>query len=185
VPSKTSKRQASPTSALKGEGSVESQTEGSNVFELLDSAVIAVLGPNFDLAANVIGRLYRLPAGVRSLVYGFVAHGNNESGSYNSPLPNAKDGTDSQGRAFSSTPSSVGKRKVNEEDDGDDKDRKQRGTRNRDRTHSKAKVQKLKYACPFNIMDPARYCVRNEIGGTGELYRSCMGTGWGELLALL
>ena len=174
----------------------ESHAERSDVFELLDSAVIEVLAPDVRLAANVITHLYKLPANLRSLVYGFITHGNNESGSSGSPpqharsgssgspCQHAESGTDSQ-QNLSTTWSNAKKRKSNKDGDGDSDDQKPKDTRNRSRAHNKSRLSKLKYACHFNIKDPKRYCVRNEVGGTGELYRSCMGTGWIDLHGLL
>jgi hypothetical protein len=164
--------------------SVESHPEKSDVFGLLDSVVIEVLSPDVRLAANVITHLYKLPADLRSLVYGFITHGNNESESPASAPRNAESGTDSQNN-LSITPPSAQKRKSDKDGDEDSDDQKPKDTRRRSRLHSKSRLSKLKYACPFNIKEPARYCVRNEVGGTGELYRSCMGTGWTNLHGLL
>ena len=77
------------------------------------------------------------------------------------------------------------KRKSNKDSDGDLDDQKPKDTRSKSRANNKSRLLKLKYACHFNIKDPKRYCIRNEVGGTGELYRSCMGTGWIDLHSLL
>jgi hypothetical protein len=181
-----STRQKSPTVAGESEEKslIQSHPEESDVFELLDSVVIEVLAPEVRLAANVIAHLYKLPANLRSLVYGFITHGNNESGSSNSAPGHAESGTDSQ-QIFPIAKQPDKKRKGNQDGDDESGDQKPRDTRNRSRAYSKARVLKLKYACPFNIKDSARYCVINKVGGTGELYRSCMGTGWTELRGLL
>lgn len=181
-----SKCQKSPTVAAESEGETlaESHLERGNVFELLDSVVIEVLAPDVRLAANVITHLYKLPADLRSLVYGFITHGNNESGPSASAPRNSESGTESQ-HNLSVTPPSTQKRKSDKDGDEDSDGQKPKDTRRRSRLHSKSRLSKLKYACPFNIKEPARYCVRNEVGGTGELYRSCMGTGWANLHGLL
>jgi hypothetical protein len=167
--------------------SVGTQTDGSDIFELLNSAVLEVLAPDVELAARVIGHLYRLPAGLRSLIYGFVTHGDNDGRSSNTSSPNAKDGTDSQ-QTSSIVPSLISpnkKRQANQDGDGDPEDQKPRDKRNRDRSYHKATLRTPKYACLFNIKDPRKYCVVNEVGGTGDFYRSCMGAGWTELRGLL
>lgn len=185
VLSENSILQISPTAAVESEDatSTERHPERSSVFELLDSAIIEVLAPNIRLAANVISHLYKLPANLRSLVYGFITHGNEGGGYYNAPPP-AEHDSESQQPLSISRPSTK-KRKGDQDGDEDPEDQRPKDTRSRSRVYSKTKIIKLKYACHFNIKDPERYCVRNEIGGTGDLYSSCMGTGWTELRGLL
>lgn len=186
APPENPQRQKSPTEAVESEETTltESNAENRDAFELLDSAVIEVLAPDVLLAANVITHLYKLPANLRSLVYGFVTHGGHGSRSPNPAAPPSERQTQSQ-KTFLSWQQPAKRRKGTQDGDEDPDDRKPKDIRSRSRVYSKTKILKLKYACHFNIKDPEKYCVRNEIGGTGDLYSSCMGTGWTELRGLL
>lgn len=43
---------------------------------------------------------------------------------------------------------------------------------------------KLRFACPYHKMYPTIFCRHNEIGGTGALYQSCAGPGFGNIQRL-
>jgi hypothetical protein len=42
-----------------------------------------------------------------------------------------------------------------------------------------------KFACAYNKLYPAIYCKQTSIGGTGNFYQSCSGSGWGKAQHLL
>jgi hypothetical protein len=151
--------------------------EEEDVFESLDNAIIDVLAPDLRLAAGVITHLYKLPAHLRAFVYGFARHNGDENHSPDfgyefdagPSISNPTQGLD--GQALSK------KKRKSASDDHLTEDVVQR-RKSRAKSYTKSIVDKLKYACPFNIYDPRKYCVRNEKGGTGGHYLSCMGPGF-------
>lgn len=151
--------------------------ENEDVFESLNSAIIEVLAPDLRLAAGVITHLYQLPAHLRSFVYGFTGHTEYDAPHFD---------YEADARPSLSTPaqSSDGhvRRKRKDRPSGDDHLSQDiaKPKKSRAKCYTKAIVDKLKYACPFNIYDPKRYCVRNERGGTGDHYSSCMGPGYSD-----
>jgi hypothetical protein len=144
--------------------------------ESLNEAIIKVLAPDLRLVTAVITYCDKLPAHLRSFVNGVVGHGKTAANSATSSTPsNVGENTGPHGSSLTSRSLTKRTRKAQEEDGDQDED-KPRKTRLRD--FKGAQLQRLKYACPFNVKYPGRYCIRNEMWGTGDLYKSCIGTGW-------
>jgi hypothetical protein len=137
------------------------------------------LAPDLRLAAAVITYCDKLPAHLRSFVYGVVGHGKATTNSATSSTPsNVGENTGPHDSSLTSR-SSTKRTKRAQEEGGDHDEDKPRKIRLRD--FKGAQLQHHKYACPFNIKHPGRYYIRNEMWGIGDLYESCMGTGWTEL----
>jgi len=149
--------------------------EDEDAFESLNTAIINVLGP--DRAAGLIPHLYQLPAHLRAFLFGFATHnggeGNTRELGYESDagrsIHNPTQGLDGCG-------TSKRKRRPAGENTSPARVAQERKTR----VKPYKKVKMLTYACPFNIFDPKKYCIRNEIGGTGSRYSACMGPGFSE-----
>lgn len=149
--------------------------EDEDAFESLNTAIINVLGP--DRAAGLIPHLYQLPAHLRAFVFGFATHNGGEDNTlvlgYESDagpsIHNPTQGLDGCG-------TSKRKRRRAGENTSPARVTQERKTR----AKPYKKVEMLKYACPFNIFDPKKYCVRHEIGGTGDRYSACMGLGFSD-----
>lgn len=144
------------------------------------------MAPSSDIGSDAFGSsdskivfLHNLPADLRSLVYGFIQHG--ETGqSSNSQTLAVSPGESSTSRSTQSGNfSQPNKRKQNDDDEDPPDGDKRKGSRTK--LFSQSRVRERKFACPFNIMDPLRYCVRTEKGGTGDRYKACSGLGWKEL----
>lgn len=153
--------------------STESHSGRSSVIELSDPAVIEVSTPEI-----------RPPANSRSLGYGITTYGNAGSESSKPADPSSEHKQGSR-KTFHNARRSSKKRRTDQDDDEDPEDQDPKNPRSRRRVYSKTRISKRNYACHFNIMNPRRYCVRNELRGTGNLYSPCMGTGWAELHGLL
>lgn len=158
------------------EHEVESDSdEEEDAFKALNTAIINVLGQ--DRAVGLIPHLYQLPAHLRAFVFGFATHNGQEDNSAGfghgsdagSLNPNPTQGFNGSGTS---------KRKRVPSSDNTSP----AGVAYKRKTRVKPykKVEALTHACPFNIFDPKKYCVRNEIDGTGSRYLSCMGPGFGE-----
>jgi hypothetical protein len=149
--------------------------EDEDAFESLNTAIINVLGP--DRAAGLIPHLYQLPAHLRAFVFGFATHNGGEDNStmlgYGSDagpsIPNPTQGLDGCG-------TSKRKRRLA----GDNTLPAGVAQERKTRVKPYKKVEILTYACHFNIFDPKKYCVRNEIGSSGSRYSACMGPGFSE-----
>lgn len=140
--------------------------EDEDAFRALNTAVIQILGP--DRAVDLIPHLYQLPAPLRAVVFGFEAytgHGIEEDGG-NSVTGDGDSGPSYPNPIQRSIKSPTPKRR--------------RVDKSKSRAKTYETVQELKFACHFNIFDPKRYCLHNEMESTGGRYISCMGTGFSE-----
>jgi hypothetical protein len=155
----------------------DSDSDEEDVFETLNTAIINVLAPDLRLAAGVIAHLYNLPAHLRAFVYGFTRHYGDED--YGPELGYGFDaGPSSSNSAQTLNGQFFSKRKRRSVSDDHLTEDVVERRKSRMKSYKKSIVDKLKYACPFNIYNPRKYCVRNEKGGTGCHYQSCMGPGF-------
>jgi hypothetical protein len=147
--------------------------------ENFNAAIVTVLSTDLRLAAAVISSLSKFPAHLRPFIYGFAGRGDTQVDSPTSSTPVHTGKSTGLPWSLQTPSSSVKRRKRAQDEDDDPEEEKKKNSRTKD--YKKARLQQLKYACPFYIKYPNRYCVRNEVGGTGELYRPCMGNGWSQL----
>jgi len=157
----------------------ESDSDSEEVFESLNTAIINVLAPDLRLAVGVITHLYKLPAHLRAFVYGFAKHNGDEDEDHSTNFGYGFDAVSSISNPTQGLDGQVLlKRKRRSAGDDPLVEDLVQPRKSRAKSYTKSIVDKLKYACPFNIYDPRKYCVRNEKGGTGGHYLSCMGPGF-------
>lgn len=158
--------------------------QDEDVFENLNVAIIHALAPDLRLAAGVIANLYELPPHLRAFVHGFVRHqghgdhgGNSEHGRVGTTLPAIAQSSPTNGNTEVQLQSSEYRRP---EESGISQPTPGLGERPLKRKRRYI-GDDLKYACPFNIFNRRKYCIKHEAGSTGRHYLSCMGPGWAAL----
>lgn len=181
------------------DGTDGDEDEWSGVNDGFETAILQAVFPDLELAAHLITQLYTMfyPGSSRRISRKVSSWRENirtcptDSGtastekgpvsSSNATLSLSKQGSSKRDRLSGSTDSNIDE----EEGDGDDSDENRRKRIKDNSLDARSVMPSQRFACPFNKMEPSRYCQFSQEGEvTDKKYRSCTGPGFKSLQLL-